>query len=1038
MRPLLDAPSRTCCDESNDQHRETPDDDDRERCSEVDVERGHEDDSDRLEGSTPPLVQQRTDARFARAFASFVVVVAVALPARAAEPISYAVNARIYVDDAVVTGAMHTEVWVGEGEREVRLWLYGDRLAVAPSAMDQMSGRWVFPGEVSLGGIDVSDVRLEDGGEIATLTPRVERHAVGTLRGRDFAGADLVVPVTPGPRRPVQIRLRFVERLPDRFGRLGVANDVISLVAPWYPLVVDGDASRFDVPHRVHIETEGNGELLVGDRRVEPGATVTQRGAFVPVVLAPRFYERRLSVSGLDLRVLGTRPFYSPPPAEARGAAALADIVRIDVPALMGEALGDVLATLRQADVPHRAGPVTVAVLPLRVELAGTVPGLVIASDRIYEIFPIDDTREFHQRAFRRVLFRHLVEPLSTRLDPPADRGWADDLRAVLLTDVDDARRHGHARTPGDLIGFAAFHPAVDQLLYAPQVEFVEIFFGVIDEPDLFRDDPDRARRAMSRGRRVLESARDVLDEEAFDRFSVALLAGRVSARDAVAAGDPPAAGRVDGWLDAVNREVNYRLGEITSEPSPGGGYVHHVTVERDGPERIEPVEVQVEDEDGNVEVGVWDGRGERGVVDVTTPAEIDEVRINPRERLPQSPALADGHPRGDDATSQPWRLPLIRGFGLNLALSEGEVYGFIDFALRRRYDLEEGFTLQLAHLSSTTGGTIGYFRGLGPKRHNNSRIGYASFGLDFNRVREAFVGTETGGWRLSLAGSVGFDTRSYFYDPREGSSLGLSLRLGGIVRDDETLGVTASVRLRGSHTFGFGLRNALLVVGELGWTFGDALPGELQQLGGRFLMRGFDASEVVGRGKGFIVAEHRYTPWSDLSINVLHLAWLRRSSSLCGPERASSCPRSRPTRPSSAPRSVAVCGSTTRTPACSPGSCQSTSDSRSRAIRTGRGATASSGAPACRSVCGSASISISERARVRGTHQKWLADRTSWSTRTSSTSRWSAGSDGPRSRRTLAISLASSRSWNESTWSSGTSTSVRSPRSSSASRAPA
>ena len=216
-------------------------------------------------------------------------------------------------------------------------------------------------------------------------------------------------------------------------------------------------------------------------------------------------------------------------------------------------------------------------------------------------------------------------------------------------------------------------------------------------------------------------------------------------------------------------------------------------------------------------------------------PAPIDEVHVDPRHRLPQAPELADGHARGDDATNKPWRPPLLTGFGLQLALSEGQVFGYVSFAMRRKYDLEESFAFTLSHLASTTGGTLRYVRGIGPKRTNNARIASISGGLDFDRVRSDFVGSDIGGWRLSLIASAGFDTRAYFVDPREGSSLGISGRVGGVVRDDDTFGVTGSVGLRGSHMIPLGLVNTLLIVAGGGWTFGDALAGELQRLGGRY-----------------------------------------------------------------------------------------------------------------------------------------------------------------------------------------------------------
>ncbi len=670
--------------------------------------------------------------------------------------------------------------------------------------------------------------------------------------------------------------MRFVNRLPDRFGRMGTVGDRLTMTAPWYPLVVDGDAFRFDVPHRVRIDTTAPLDLLVGGERVAPGSYLQKNVPFVPVVAAPTLYRQVVERAGLRLTIYSPSPLYQEPGPEVTGLEGLDDLLRIDVGQHMGDALEDVQATLEKAEVRYRQRDLVVAMVPSRVELVATAPGVILCSDNIYEIFPLDVSLEFHQRAFRRGVFRQLVAPLSADTEAPIDRSWVDDLRAVFLIDVDDARRNGAAMTPQELVGFAAFHPSVDALLYAAQVQYVETFFGSIDEPDPFRDDPGWSRRAIARGRRILESARDALTDEEFESFTRQILEARRSVRAILEEVSPAAAERLPTWLDTPNLLVNYRYGELSSEPAPGGGYINRVEVFRDGADRREPVEVLIEDDEGNEEIVVWDAPGHRGVVEAHMPAPIDDVWVDPRGRLTQSPQIAPGNVRGDDATSKPFRPPLLTGFGLNLALSEGHVFGFLSFAVRRKWDLEEAFLFTLSHLSSTTGGTARYFRGLGPKRTNNARIGSITAGFNFDRVREDFVEAGVGGWRVSLIASAGFDTRAYFVDPREGSSLSLNGRVGGVFRDNSTFGVTGSLNLRGSHTFTLGQLAMLLIVAGGGWTFGDALPGELQQLGGRFLLRAYETRELVGRGKLYAVSEFRYTPIRDLRWNIAHVAWLR------------------------------------------------------------------------------------------------------------------------------------------------------------------
>jgi hypothetical protein len=800
------------------------------------------------------------------------VELAVVLHARGAEPLSYSIDARIDLDRRAIEGALHCDVSIAEGEDHIRLWLLPDRNAVEPSYLDERNARWIYPGEPDLGSMDVWSVRIED----QEVESALDRDGIGGAGGRDFRGADLIVRVPPGPARRVDLRLRFRIRLPERFGRLGVIDDRLSLNAPWYPIVIGDDGGwSHSVPQRVRVATTEPLDMVIAGREARPGRTVEFRGPYAPVFAAPELYRSARRIGDRTLVVVSADRLWEPPPADAEGLEALHDVIEMDRVGLLEEATTDVLETLDGIGFERPDGAIVAVLVPSRTELAATAPGTLLLSDRIYEIFPLDIVEDFHQRAVRRALFRLLAGPLASRIEPVIDRPWAVDLRAAFLTDVDDARRHGHARTPEELVGFASFHPAVDQLLYAPQVAFIDTFFGSVVEPDPYRDDPARARAPIARGRQILETIRDNAGEEGFEAFTGELLASRVSSRAALEDTNPTLAPRLDEWLVAPGTELNYRLGEVESTAS-GAGYRHRVEVFREGSERRERVEVEIEDDDDHLETAVWDAEGERGEVTIETAAELDDVLVDPRGRLAESPRVADGHPRGDNASSQPWRLPLLRGFGLNLLLSEADFAGFIDFALRRRYELDESIAATLAINPAAYSVSLRYIWGVGPARHTNSRIGAISAGLSAARIREGFVEDAIGGWRVSLLGSAGWDEKAFREDPRSGSALSVNGRVGLVVRDDDELAVSGSVGSRGSILIPLGLRNTLLLLGDVGWTFGESLPGENQALGGRFALRGFETGELVGAFGAYAVAEHRWTVLSDLAINIVHLAWLR------------------------------------------------------------------------------------------------------------------------------------------------------------------
>jgi len=789
----------------------------------------------------------------------------------AAAPLAYDVRASLDAGREVLILDVSSRVRVEEDESELRFWLMGDRLAVAPP-LDERSARWIYPGEVSLGGIDQVSVTI-DGAPTHWATEPV-------ASGRDAGGSDLVVALPPGPAREVVVRIRMRLRIPDRFGRMGRVHGELSLLSPWYPLLVgtdreDREAWAFEVPHHVEV-TAASGEVLLAaagalTHRAER-ATLDVSAPFVSLFAADHVHERAFDVGGTTVRMLGGREEHRPPPEDAEGIDGVEDVVAIDRVSLVREVMTEVLSTARWLGL-ERPPELVLVTVRSRIELAGHAPGVILISDRLFEVFPLDVVREFHRRALRRAIFAELADALAGALEPASDRGWAADLRSVVLLELDGLHRSSEARRPEDLLSLFAFHPAVDSLLYAPQITFEQVYFGAIDESDPFRDDPVRARAIVSGGRRLLECARDALEDEPFGRLIAMLAHVRRDARRAIdRVGASPL---LPGWLAYASSRVNYRLGEITSEATENG-YLHRIEVFRDGDPREEPVEIEVQDQAGHSVVVVWDGVGSRSVVEVETSAPRGTVTIDPRHRLPQSAEVADGHPRADDATEQPFRPPILSAFSLSLLLSEANVIGLVDFAIRRRYDLEHTVSIRLSRSVARTGGRLRYVQGLGPKVHTNRRLGSVGGGIGVNYIEPGFGGSALGGWALDLEVSGAVDSRSYINDPRSGYSLAGTLILTGTLREDGSLNLGARGAVRAGTIVPVGLLNAFAFVVGGGFTAGPALNADLQSLGGGNGLRGFANDELLGTGALYGVIEHRITAISDLAINIMHLAWVR------------------------------------------------------------------------------------------------------------------------------------------------------------------
>ncbi len=792
--------------------------------------------------------------------------------AQASVALRYRVRATMDTDRGYIEASTEIELEVAAGQDFIRLWVYPKRLEHAPSNMDEISSRWIYPGEVDLGHFGLKKVLLE--GRRVRVSWRAER--AGSPLGVDKAGAEMYVPVTPSEQpRKVRLYLKFSLQLPARFGRLGHANGQMSLAAPWYPLVLDEKgAFQSDATHELRIHTAASDAIYAGSQIFKHRAALSSVGDYVPVLVAEHMYQRIEQAKECTLRFISAHPMYRPPSPHAPGEEGLKDVVRVDTPGYVRDVLAGVCGTLQSAGF-GRPAQWDVVEIPSRTELVASAPGVVLVSDRLFEIFPIEEALAFHRRALRQELFKHAIQEWSNALEHPLNRGWSAELRASLLNEIHQARHRMKTERPADLIGFAGFHPAVDQLLYAPQVAFEQVYFGA-EELSPFRDDPVHAKVPWAHGARVLQSARLVMSNAQAQRFGSLALDKQHSIPSALKEVIPEQSKHLGIWLTQPLRPVNYRLGKLESRKGPNGRYVHRVTILREGAVRPEPVQVKVTDEAGAEVWGTWNGETQKGTLELYSGAPLKDAELDPQQRLSQSSAIADGHPRADDATTHPWRPPILQAFSLNVLLPDFRVQGFVDFALRKRYNIDEAIGFYLGTDPASTGGAVRYEHSFGPKVHNNRRVATAHAGVGFSRLHSNFSDEEQGGWRGTVTTGASMSTRSYLIDPRQGGSLGASVSLSGVSKDEGGFGTTLSTGVRGNLTLPIGLKQAIVLVGGVAGTVNPVLDADRQALGGRFLLRAFQPDELLGDARGFVVMEHRWTAFSDMAWNLLHLAWLR------------------------------------------------------------------------------------------------------------------------------------------------------------------
>ena len=787
-------------------------------------------------------------------------------------PLSYDVDGVAHVARGEISGHVSCLLQTDPKEPVVTFWLLPDRLRDVPDAMDRITARSVFPGEIDLGGITVTDVTVNGGRAEHAIVTQPAR----SLRGRDAAGSDLAVTIPRSLRgNQVRVSVRFVLSLPKRFGRLGRAKGQWSLLAPWYPIVVRGDAFSFRVPHRLRLVTDSPMHIVAAGRRLRQGETSSIVDAYVPVTLARQWFVRERAIGeGATVKFVSAFRPYDPPPPSASGLEALREPLRVDVVARTVQVLRRVHETFRFARGDGFASSDAVVVFPSRTELAARVPGMVLISDRLFQVVPLPLALGFHERALSHAAFEFLSDRELSSRDAVEHRGWISSLRAAFFDDLHRARLRKTAKSVQEIIGWAAFNPAIDQLLYAQQVTFRNAYFGWAPSELGYREDPLYARVPITRGKALLRYLRQYLPPARFRELALDLTrASDVRDRILKALGDN---GRwLSAWLAAASKRVNYRLSGVRSQRHPSG-YDHEVEVLRVGEPRVEPVEVLFETIDGQRLIESVVVEDDKTTVSRSTRKPLRRVMIDPHGYTQQSGEVSSGHPRRDDTQRHPWRPPLLRAFGLNYLGAEGEVTGFVDFVMRRRFDLENAINVFAQRSTALAGVTARFIGGMGPKRHSNGRVGFWSAGASVDRLDPNFSEEGDGAWRVSGLVSGGFDTRNYLPDPRDGASLVGSVRFGSSFRDHSAARFTGSASLRGAYVVPVGLRRMFLLVGAAGYSFGDPLPSEQQRAGGQFRLRAYQTDELVSRGLGTLVVEHRWTPIADLAVNLAHLAWLR------------------------------------------------------------------------------------------------------------------------------------------------------------------
>lgn len=714
---------------------------------------------------------------------------------------------------------------------------------------------------------------------------RIATHA-GVVTPRDHARAGrgvlveitLATPVAPGAL--LTLPLAFETRVPERTGGFGCVGDDCTLLGGFHPMLAALDAAgwalgRAPQPSRFRGRlalTRARDVVIAGTLHADARAVDFHTGllSHLPLVIARARHESRALAHGVNLVYLGAR---RPPPSRDADAQLL-PYTEEDLAARALDAAGAAVGLLASTDAAVPLGASVVIVeAALRDDLALAHPGMIVVSDRLHRIFPAERFRRYHERELVRAIYTELLARRLPALEAEAGAGFLVDRFTLARW-----RRLEQAR---ELLSPVSFVPAVDQLIYAPDVAFAGTYFGVIAESDQRRDDPRRFAHAHPGGQLLYEKLVDLLPPAALARTFADVVAGRASLAAAAVSAHGAPLDRFFAQWGGPSPRVNYRVGAVRRDRE-ADRFRHTITLHRDGvagdapPDQ--PVEVAVHDGGGQVHRLRWNADSAVGTVSLLTRSpRLASVALDPRRRLAQSAAPgAPDDARLDDRTPPAWKF-VYNNFGVLVDVSRLEFAFAADFALRRIHDNRRGFRLQLFHSEANTAGAAVYYTGgFGPKVTAARPLAAWSTGIAALRLDPEFTGRA--GTRLSFSAGLGADDRRVLFEPRRARSLGAGVRLSATRHDDDgSVDATATLHAEATtlftpaagHTF-VGAIGAATVIGEISG------PGQLVGAGGPGLLSGYAPAELLGRARVTAHGEWRGLVTRSLDLNLGHFVHLR------------------------------------------------------------------------------------------------------------------------------------------------------------------
>ncbi|MDB4965290.1 MAG: hypothetical protein JWN44_979 [Myxococcales bacterium] len=798
-----------------------------------------------------------------------------------AGPPHYDVSVRVDAEARKLEGHARIEVTNDSGAPvgELWLWRYPERFAQRSTALNDYNFWWVYPYSFNPGHMRTGPVTV-DGRAVPVEVRDHARAGKGTL-----LRVALDPPAAAGASLTVEVD--FSVEVPSRFGPFGCVHGNCTLDG-FYPMVAPLGHGLDAMPGRgiytlsvatAHVaDVVVNGELRALERGRRLEFAVGEAPELSLMVGRPRLRQFERTVRGVRIVLLSPtgRGLRSPPEQVLPYQPANRVDRVLDVAAEAVELLGEIGAPLPRGYEVH------IVEGPLRIELAQALGGVVLASDQLFDIFPLQRFLKFHEFELARAIFEDWVARRTLAAERPDDFGWAPGAAAGYLVDLYTLRSYRKAEFAREILAWASFIPAIDRVMYAPQVPFASSYFYTLEDPDPLRDRLTQFNNDRPTGKTIYTKLRDLFGTGGVDKITRAQLDGRALR--------PEAEGVQGGSLDWFWKQwlgpypkVDYRFFSIKSERIGKQAWRHTARVGKRGEHPpIEPVEVRAVDQKGNTQTERWDGAGSEHTYVFEMPAALSVIEIDPHGRLVEDLPGSNDDLKFDDRVPPRWKFVynnfggLLRFFptlGLDLSL---------DFSLSRILDLKHAMRFVVYRSESTQVGVTGsYTRSFGRKITQARLSSAVTATLGGARIDPSFgqsVGAgQKPGTLVSAGVGYGYNDRLFAWEPRKELSFGVSVGAAETILDDGTIlsqataaaGWESIVPLSDGHGLAMSLGGAI--------TFGDLkIARQMLSAGGGGGLRGYDVESLLGRWRAIARVEWRHLFTHELNFNLLHSLYLR------------------------------------------------------------------------------------------------------------------------------------------------------------------